>query len=185
MLRNGSPRRPPQPGLLTSRPVKHVPIIIDQLEQTPIVLEALLAQIPRSRYTEKRLPDKWTIHEQLCHLVSAQDILIDRFRKFEREKNPHISSHDPVRDQAGGYYLDMDFDESLARFPRIRKRMVAMLRDFPQAYWSYTGTHDAFDPYNTQLLLNHCLSADYSHIFSIEQLGLTKDECRAEIMVLP
>jgi hypothetical protein len=165
--------------------VKHVPIIIDQLEQTPVVLGALLGQIPRSRYTEKRLPDKWTIHEQVCHLVSAQDILIERFRKFEREEKPHISSHDPARDQAEDFYLRMDFEESLARFPMVRKRMVGMLRAFPQSYWSRTGTHDAFDPYNTQLLLNHCISADYSHIFSIEQLGLTRDEHRSEIMVLP
>jgi hypothetical protein len=165
--------------------MRHVPIIIDQLEQTPVVLEALLGQIPRSRYTEKRLPNKWTIHEQVCHLVSAQDILIDRFRQFAREKNPHISSHDPVGNYAEGHYLAMDFEESLARFPRVRKRMVRMLRAYPRAYWSYTGSHDAFDPYSTQLLLNHCLSADYSHIFSIEQLGLTKDAHRAQIMVLP
>ena len=165
--------------------MKQVPIIIDQLEKTPMVLQALLGHIPRCRYRERRVAGKWTIHEQVCHLVHAQDILIGRFRKFELELSPHISSHDPAGDQDEDFYLHMDFEAALARFPLIRNDMVEMLRSYPEAYWSRVGSHDAFEPYNTQLLLNHCLAADYSHIFSIEQLGLTKDEHRAEIMVLP
>jgi hypothetical protein len=162
-----------------------VPIIIDQLEKTPIVLRALLDHIPRHRYRERRLAGKWTLHEQVCHLVDAQAILIGRFKQFEREVNPHISAHDPVGDQDPDHYLDMELDAALARFPRIRNDMVAMLRSYPDTYWNKAGSHDQFEPYNTQLLLNHCLAADYSHIFSIEQLGLTRDERIAEIMVLP
>ena len=165
--------------------MKQVPIIIDQLEKTPIVLRALLDHIPRHRYREQRLAGKWTLHEQVCHLVDAQDILVGRFKRFEREVNPHISAHDPAEDQDRDYYLDMDLDAALARFPRIRKDMVEMLRSYPDPYWTRAGSHDQFEPYNTQLLLNHCLAADYSHIFSIEQLGLTKDGHEAEIMVLP
>jgi len=165
--------------------MQQVPIIIDQLEKTPIVLQALLGHIPRHRYRERRLAGKWTLHEQVCHLVAAQDILIARFKQFEREVNPHISAHDPTGDQDKDFYLDMDLDAALARFPHVRNDMVKMLRAYPDAYWTYVGSHDAFEPYNTQLLLNHCLAADYSHIFSIEQLGLTKDSHTAEIMVLP
>jgi len=165
--------------------MKQVPIIIDQLEKTPIVLLALLGHIPRHRYRERRLAGKWTIHEQVCHLVDAQEILIGRFQQFEREENPHISAHDPTGEQDDNCYLDMDLDAALARFPRIRHEMVEMLRSYSDAYWSKAGSHDQFEPYNTQLLLNHCLAADYSHIFSIEQLGLTKDGHTAEIMVLP
>jgi hypothetical protein len=165
--------------------MKQVPIIIDQLEKTPMVLQSLLGHIPRYRHRQRRLAGKWSLHEQVCHLVDAQDILIGRFKQFEREVNPHISAHDPVGHQDENYYLDMDLDAALARFPRIRSDMVEMLRSYPKAYWTYEGSHDAFEPYNTQLLLNHCLAADYAHIFSIEQLGLTKDERTAEIMVLP
>ena len=165
--------------------MQQVPIIIDQLEKTPIVLQALLGHIPRRRYRERRLAGKWTLHEQVCHLVDAQAILIGRFQQFEREVNPHIAAHDPAGDQDKDYYLDMDLDDALARFPRIRKDRVEMLRAYPNRYWTRAGSHDQFEPYNTQLLLNHCLAADYSHIFSIEQLGLTKDEHAAEIMVLP
>jgi len=172
-------------GLKKNSLMKQVPVIIDQLEKTPIVLQALLGHIPRYRYRERRLPGKWTLHEQVCHLVDAQDILIGRFKQFEQERNPHIAAHDPTGDRDKNFYLDMDLDAALARFPRIRSDMVAMLRSYPDTYWTYVGSHDAFEPYNTQLLLNHCLAADYSHIFSIEQLGLTKDEHIAEIMVLP
>ena len=59
--------------------VKQVPIIIDQLEKTPIVLQALLGHIPRHRYRERRLAGKWTIHEQVCHLV---DDMVKMLRSY-------------------------------------------------------------------------------------------------------
>lgn len=165
--------------------MKQVEYIIDCLERTPIILNNLLSQIPQNRLKEKRVEDKWSIHEQVCHLVEAQDILIDRFRQFANEENPVIKVYNPPSDRKACHYLDSNMELELNKFPHKRREMVSMLKGFETGYWELTGSHDMFSPYNTQILLTHALNVDYAHLFSIEQLGLTKPEFSNNILTIP
>ena len=165
--------------------MKIVQTIINSLEDTPLLLNNLLVEIPEDMYRIKRLPGKWCIQEQVCHLVEAQKILIERFKIFEKEENPIIKDYIPTRTNDPDKYFKMDMDESLKRFPVIREDMVNMLRKHPSSFWKKKGKHDSFEPYSTRILLMHCLNIDYAHLFSIEQLGLTKPGLETEIMVLP
>ena len=158
---------------------------IDCLEKTPVILGFLLSQIPDDRIRLRRITDKWSIHEQVCHLTEAQSVLVDRFRQFENEKNPLIAAYNPPMDRSDTYYLEMNMASELERFREIRSKMVNMLRRLPEQYWNLQGRHAGFSPYNTKLLLTHALNVDYAHIFSIEQLGLTKPEFENEIITLP
>lgn len=159
--------------------------IIDCLEKTPAILNNLLNQIPKEQYKNRRIKNKWCIHEQACHLVDAQSILMERFRKFKTEENPLIKSYNPTLQISKDYYLNMDMKDELNKFPGLRTELVEMLRAFDTSYWKLKGRHDVFHPYNTQILLTHSLNVDYAHIFSIEQLGLTKSGFEDEIMTIP
>jgi hypothetical protein len=159
--------------------------LIQGLEGFPVILMGLLDKIPHQRIRARRLPGKWSIHEQVCHLIEAQAILMGRFRQFETESNPLITSYHPPADRPADHYFGMDFREELGKFPGLRSEMVAMLRGFPPAYWECQGRHEAFHPYNTRILLTHALNVDYAHLFSIEQLGLTKDGLEDEILTIP
>jgi len=159
--------------------------IIDCLEKTPAILQNLLDQIPADLYGERRHKNKWSIHEQVCHLVEAQDILLYRFRQFESEKNPLIKSYIPPADRDSGYFMKMNFEDELDKFPRIRKEMIKILKAYDASYWDLKGRHEVFSPYSTVLLLTHSLNVDYAHVFSIEQLGLTKPGFEDEILTLP
>ena len=150
-----------------------------------MILKFLLSQIPEDRIRLRRVKDKWSIHEQVCHLTEAQGILIGRFRQFENEQDPLIEAYEPEEERPDTYYLDMDMNVELEKYVQIRAEMVSMLRGFPEEYWERQGRHVAFTPYNTKLLLNHSLNVDYLHLFSIEQLGLTKPEFEDEILTIP
>jgi uncharacterized damage-inducible protein DinB len=165
--------------------VNEVKDVIDCLEKTPVVLNLLLSQIPDNLFRVRRVKGKWSIHEQVCHLTEAQGILIYRFRQFEEEENPLIQAYEPTEERPDTYYLDMDMTAELESFTKIRAEMTDMFRGFPAPYWEKQGRHDAFTPYNTKLLLTHALNVDYAHLFSIEQLGLTKPEFEDEILIVP
>lgn len=165
--------------------MKEVNYIIECLERTPVILNNLLNQISEDLLNVRRVDNKWSIHEQVCHLVDAQKILSERFRKFEAEENPFIKSYIPPDNRSSNYYLEMDMKDELERFPGIRAQMIHMLRGFDSGYWKLEGRHEVFAPYNTQILLTHSLNVDYAHLFSIEQLGLTKPGFEDEIMTLP
>lgn len=165
--------------------MKEVNYIIDCLEKTPIILQNLLNHIPENLYKKRRLKHKWCIHEQVCHLVDAQQILTERFMKFELEENPLIVTYNPIENRSEGHYIEMDMYASMKKFPHLRKEMVKMLKLFDKSYWTRKGRHELFAPYNTQILLTHTLNVDYAHLFSIEQLGLTKPDFEKDIMTIP
>jgi len=165
--------------------MKEVIYIIDCLERTPVILNNLLNQIPEDLLRIRRVDNKWSIHEQVCHLIDAQKILIDRFRKFETEENPLIKSYIPPDNWSSNYYFEMNMNDELERFPGIRTEMILMLRGFDPNYWKLEGEHEVFTPYNTKILLTHSLNVDYAHLFSIEQLGLTKSGFENEIITIP
>ncbi len=160
-------------------------MILNSLATTPQILSELVSTIHPDKFKLQRIPGKWSLHEQICHLVDAQQILIDRFKIFEKETHPHIQNYDPPSPDAFDKYLNMDMEVEMNRFPRIRREMIDMLKSYPDTYWSKTGTHENFEPYGTRILLIHCLNVDYAHLFSIEQLGLTKTGKEDEIMVVP
>ena len=159
--------------------------VIDCLEKTPVILSSLLSQIPRDLFRIRRIKGKWSIHEQICHLAEAQDVLISRFKQFDIEQNPLIRVYEPPADRPETHYSDMDMDSELARLTDNRSEMITMLRGYPEEYWGRQGRHAAFAPYNTRLLLTHSLNVDYVHLFSIEQLGLTKPGLEDQILTIP
>ncbi|UCH66195.1 MAG: DinB family protein [Ignavibacterium sp.] len=159
--------------------------IIDCLEKTPAILNNLLNQIPKELFKIRRIKNKWCIHEQVCHLVDAQSILMERFKKFETEENPLIKSYNPPVRRSEDHYFKMNMNDELNKFPNLRKEMVEMLGAFDVSYWNRKGRHEIFSPYNTQILLTHSLNVDYAHLFSIEQLGLTKSEFEDDIITIP
>lgn len=165
--------------------MKDVEAIIQGLENTPLILRKLLDQIPKEIYRVRRVAGKWCIHEQVCHLAEAQGILIARFKQFENEENPLIQNYDPPADRPESYYMDLDMDSEFERYCQTRAETVDMLRGYPDEYWQRPGRHEGFEPYNSKLLLTHCLNVDYAHVFSIEQLGLTRPGLESGIMTLP
>ena len=100
--------------------------IIDCLEKTPIILNNLLNQVPENLFKIRRVKNKWCIHEQVCHLVDAQSILMKRFRKFETEENPLIESYNPPLGRSEDHYLEMNMNDELNKFPHLRTEMVEM-----------------------------------------------------------
>jgi hypothetical protein len=107
---------------------------------------------------------------------------MSRFRQFETEEDPLVESHEP---DSADLFKGMDMAKALLDFPKVREDMVAHLRSYEEDYWELSGRHEAFSPYNTRILLMHTLNVDYAHLFSIEQLGLTKPGLETEIISIP
>ena len=164
--------------------MKDIQHLINSLSHGPYVLNSLIELIPVDRYKQKRVPGRWSVHEQVCHLVDAQQILSERFKLFAQHEHPHIHAHEPQSEPDPDYYLAMDMQKALSDFPRIRKELVSMLNEYDDDYWLKQGTHDVFSPYSSRQLLIHTLNVDYTHFFSIEQLGFTNDGLESNILTV-
>jgi hypothetical protein len=146
-------------------------VLIDVLGRTPAVLAFALDQVPADRYDRRRFEDRWSVTECVAHLVAAQQVLIDRFVRFEREDDPRIADYEPPP-PSDPRYRGEDLDDLQARFAEIRARTVTRLEGYDEGYWLRTGRHESFDPYGTKILLGHALHVDYAHLLQIERAGL-------------
>lgn len=144
---------------------------IDLLSRTPTVLQHLLSQIPADRREARRLEGQWSVKEWLCHLIDAQNILIDRFSRFEMEDDPLIADYEPPA-QSDNRYRNRDFNEAVSQFVDLRADTVCRLESYDGTYWAKCGRHESYSPYGTMILLGHMLNVDYAHLFSMEMIGL-------------
>ena len=58
------------------------------------------------------------------------------------EREPHIESYEPSREDEDGALLNVDLDEALDRFARERQTLVTRLRLLAPEDWEQTAQHD-------------------------------------------
>jgi len=145
--------------------------IISLLSQTPNSLNFLLQQIPAEKLDLRPNGNTWSAKEWLCHLVDAQDVLMDRFIQFEKEKNPQIKNYEPPTDNR---YKNGDLNNAVKQYQSKRAEMIRKLSAKTDEFWELSAEHESYTPYSSKVLLIHCLNVDYAHLFQIEQIALGK-----------
>ncbi len=146
------------------------------LASAPDLLEDLLAEIPINLLKERRIKGKWSIHEHAVHLPEAQEMIIERFKRFQQEENPVFTPYLPGNTVSDDYLIDLDLQESLKKFRLGRRKMVELLKDFSAKDWSNEGKHPEYHRINPLLWLRHVMMHDHFHMYRIEELWLTTTE---------
>ncbi len=150
--------------------------IINGLEQSPIILNNLLSQIPPKLIMEQRIKSKWSIHEHACHVATGdQSGFIDRFRQFLNESQPRIT---PLSGESfpADHLLKMDLNEALAKFFEKRKELISLVKSADASIWSKKAEHPEYYDYTPYIMLRHRLMHDHYHLYRIEELWLTTEE---------
>jgi hypothetical protein len=150
--------------------MKNRSYIIDRLHDNGSVFISLLQSISKKDRCWRPAPDKWCLHEILCHLVD-EEINDFRFRinsaiRFPGQPVPPI---DPEGWVISKKYLKMDFDAKLAEFSKERRKSVKWLREIPSAAFKKTIIHPYYGDMTARALLENWLGHDYLHIRQINR----------------
>lgn len=148
--------------------------IIQNLQNTPDILSELIHGIPEEKRSLRRIQNSWTIHEWACHLIQAQDLLQDRFVKFELG-TPIIKAYLPDFEKPLQDFEGVDLGEELKAFHNKRKNLLDFCKNQEPNYWTKPGDHEEYELFNPYILLRHTHLVDHVHLFNIEKLWLTKD----------
>ncbi len=156
--------------------MKDIPILIQCLENSPIIFKNLIDAIPPELLKQKRIKGKWSIHEHACHLAQAEKMIYERFEVFEKEERPVFLPYIPGKTIPVGHLLQLDLNIELNSFFNLRKRMVELLNGFSEDIWHKKANHHEYNEYSSYILLRHTLMHDHFHMYRIEELWLTKEE---------
>ena len=149
---------------------------LDIIAQTPFILNELVGEIPLDLLKVRRITGKWCIHEHVCHLFEAQEMMRERFKTFKAVKNPTFTHYLPGSNVETDKLLDMDMKQALLGFSEERMELVKFLKTFNAGDWYNAGKHPEYTSYTPFIFLRHIMMHDHLHMYRIEELWLTSDQ---------
>jgi hypothetical protein len=146
--------------------------IIDALERAPSLVVPLVREVPPSLLKRRPAPTKWSAHEHACHLSRVDGLYSRRLDQILSNPRPVITPYDPARNEADDAFLQMDLDDSLARYAEDRRALVTRLRALPPEAWARTAEHGEYSHYSVFIMFRHVALHDLFHAYRIEELLL-------------
>ncbi len=149
--------------------------LISALETAPGVIIPLIREVPPQILKRRPSPAKWSAYEHAIHLSQSDILFRDRLDLISSMPEPYIETKENSPEEEAGSMLDVDLDESLARYVRERTSLVARLKQLSPDEWQKTAVHEAFDHYSVFIMFRHVLNHEMLHAYRIEELLLKKD----------
>ena len=149
--------------------------LISALESAPGVIIPLIREVPPQILKRRPSPAKWSAYEHACHLSQSDASFRARLDLILSTTEPFIKSIENSPEDEGGALLEIDLDESLARYVRERASLIERLKKLSPEEWQKTAEHEAFDHYSVWIMFRHVLNHEMLHAYRIEELLLKKD----------
>jgi hypothetical protein len=146
--------------------------IIQALARAPEIVVPLVREVPQSILKRRPAPKRWSAHEHACHLAHVHGLFFDRLDLMLRDPKPVIQPYLPGDQDADDFLLQLDLQESLERFQRDRKRLVARLKELTPTEWSRGAEHGEYRVYSVFIMFRHLALHDFLHAYRIEELLL-------------
>lgn len=140
------------------------------LEQSPIIIEKILIDVPESTLTWKPSSERWSVAEVLAHLGDVENMFRERVRKMVAEDNPKLEVYDEKAAYAAGKYSGGAGRERLRTFCHERDRSLSMLRYFPETALGRGGQHSELGKVTVNDVLNSWAFHDLGHVKQIVEL---------------
>ena len=145
------------------------------LEESLEIVAEFIHTIPEGDLNVKRRPDFWTIRHHVYHMADVQKLLYDRLVRFKNDTNPAFTPYMPDTDgpKKPGY---AGVEDALAAYQDLRRKQIDVIKSYEREDFLKEGTHPEYKKYTPLILIRHILLHDYSHLYRIEELWLTRDE---------
>ena len=149
--------------------------LIAALETAPGVIIPMIREVPPQILKRRPSPAKWSAYENAVHLSQSDVAFRARLELILSTPEPYIKSIENSAEDEAGAMLEVNLDESLARYVRERASLVARLKKLSPEEWQKTAVHEAFDHYSVLIMFRHVLNHEMLHAYRIEELLLKKD----------
>ena len=147
---------------------------LETLEQTPVILKAMLKGSDRETLDWKPAPERWSISEVLAHLADVEAMFLRRTRRMVEEENPPLEDYDPGIHEAAGAYKGKDPFQSLEALETSRAESLAFLKSLDEKSSGRTGKHAKLGEVTLGQLLQHWAYHDLGHIRQTAELYRAK-----------
>ncbi len=143
--------------------------LIGRLRQQAADVRRLTSDLDEDRLKQRTVPEKWSLHELVCHLWRIQDVFDGRLKAMLSTDNPSITSYDPDRDGEFGGLVAQPASKALGEFHASRERFVEALEALTPAEWHRPGKHPEFKAFDVHFLVEYMAHHEAHHIYQMFQ----------------
>lgn len=149
--------------------------VIDLLSRAPGIIVPLVRGVAPKNLKRHPAPNKWSIHEHMCHLAVVHDLFQSRLDRMMKETAPVITPYDPAANDPPDRLIKMDLEKSIQSYLSDRTTLVARLRALSPNDWMRTAKHPQYRDYTVLVMFRHAALHDYFHGYRIEEMALNPE----------
>lgn len=144
---------------------------VDILKQTPSKLRELVAAANPATLDYRPAPGKWTIRQQVAHLVDAEVVMTSRLRWGAAQPGSAIVAFDQDKWAATAKYANIPIETSLATFTTVRAWTLDFLGRLTPAERAGHITHPERGVETVATMLTMMAGHDLNHLQQMAKLA--------------
>ena len=115
--------------------------VLESFGRAPMLLSAVLRQLPKKMWLYKPSPDRWSIHEIIVHLADSEASSYVCCRHLIAEPGMAVPEFDPEKWAGTLGYFHQSTREALEIIRRLRRMTYNLIATLPESIWVHTLQH--------------------------------------------
>jgi uncharacterized protein (TIGR03083 family) len=146
----------------------HRQLIVRLREQADDV-RRLTSDLSEDQMRRRTVPEKWSVHELVCHLWRIQNVFQGRLDAMIEADTPAIASYNPDNDPEFGRMVEETPAAAVANFLAARERFVDALEPLTPSAWHRRGAHPEFPNFDVHFLVEYFAHHEAHHLYQMFQ----------------
>ncbi|MBS1717853.1 MAG: DinB family protein [Armatimonadetes bacterium] len=139
------------------------------LERSIPTFERIVASVPAEKLNTQTDPDRFTLHEAICHIADWETIMRGRLEDMVRTSGATLVGMDEGQRAIDQNYGSWNLKDAFAKWKEERAKTVAFLKGLTEEQWDHKGVHTEIGPVTVRQYATAMLGHDMYHLEHVSQ----------------
>lgn len=145
--------------------------LTDRLGTQHETIGHIIVSLDREQLLRRPASEKWSVHDNIAHLVVIQPVFIKRIKTILREDEPVLGSYAAENDTAFEAWRSRDTDDLLVALYNDRQLLFDLVTTLDDKSLQRTGTHEKYGKLSVLQWAEFFLLHEAHHLFTIFRLA--------------
>lgn len=145
--------------------------LTDRLGTQHETIGHIIVSLNREQLFQRPAPEKWSIHDNIAHLVVIQPVFVKRIKVILREDEPVFGNYTAENDTAFEEWRSRDTDDLLAALYNDRQVLFDLVTTLDDKNLQRTGTHEKYGRLSVLQWAEFFLLHEAHHLLTIFRLA--------------
>lgn len=145
--------------------------LVCRLKTQHLAVTELIKHIDEKRLTKEPEPGKWSIKDNIAHLVSYQPVFIGRIHQMLKGGTPAFNAYKADNEPDFLHARELPLNELMSRLNGNRRQILELITNLPDDELTLKGTHPKFGEMTITEWTEFFLLHEAHHLYTIFRLA--------------